>query len=459
MLKSYNAEKFLELRNEFPVFSFDRFEYQFSGDALQIQFFFNLSDRYFFHPSLTIPVRDFFVMENVPDSFLSNIIFHIGMVEMISYWKATCSPVIAIKGFSLDERQVQWWKKLFKKGLGEFLYLNSIHVTQDEFVSFRFEQENPVEPSHLDLRDSVIIPIGGGKDSAVTLELLNGHKGNIPLLINPREASRETVLQKGYYYDSVIEVHRTIDPTLLELNEAGFLNGHTPFSALLAFVSVLASGITGRKYIALSNESSANESTIPGMDINHQYSKTVEFEEDFRFYVNSYITGDINYFSFLRPLGELQIARIFSDFPHYFSDFKSCNAGSKTDTWCGKCPKCLFTFIILSPFLGTEMLTSIFGKNLWEDKDLIPVLDQLTGNAPEKPFDCIGTVEEVNTALCELLRNEAGSLKYGLLDHYTKLDTYSAFRDKMIDPLLHHWDPHNFLPEKFSSILKSYLHV
>ncbi|MDX9906275.1 MAG: hypothetical protein RBS55_06785, partial [Bacteroidales bacterium] len=191
----------------------------------------------------------------------------------------------------------------------------------------------------------------------------------------------------------------------IELNNRGFLNGHTPFSALLAFYSLLAAYLTGKKDIVLSNESSANEPTVPGTGINHQYSKSFGFEKDFREYVLKNISSGFNYFSLLRPLSELQIARLFSGMPKFFPHFKSCNAGSKAGIWCGRCPKCLFTFIILSPFLEPGELTRIFGKNLLNDASLAGYLDELTGESPVKPFECIGTIDEVNTALAMTVKH------------------------------------------------------
>ena len=379
MLKNHNQEKFNQLRAEYPFLAFDGLDYQYIDKGLRVQFHFSLSDKYVFHPTLMVPAKDFFIPGNINDSFFENILFHIGMVESISYWKAACPPKLIVRGFSLSQEQVNWWKKLYYNGLGEFFYMNDISVDSEDFIQIESEPGQIFRPFSLQLEKSAIVPVGGGKDSVVTLEILGKDHGNIPLILNPTDASKGTVMKMGIYYDSIVEVYRTIDPVLLELNAKGFLNGHTPFSALLAFISVLAAGLSGKKYIALSNESSANESTVKEFEINHQYSKSVGFEEDMRYYVNRFITPDIEYFSFLRPLNELQIARLFSGFPKYLDVFKSCNVGSKTNTWCGNCAKCLFTYLILSPFIPQDKLESIFGKNLFRDVNLWPLLRQLTG--------------------------------------------------------------------------------
>jgi ssDNA-binding Zn-finger/Zn-ribbon topoisomerase 1 len=219
------------------------------------------------------------------------------------------------------------------------------------------------------------------------------------MIINPRGATLNCAKIAGFEREQIIEVNRTIDKRLLELNAQGFLNGHTPFSAMLAFVSLLTSAITKMKHVALSNESSANESTVFGQDVNHQYSKSLEFETDFRDYVKNYISDDFDYYSFLRPYNELQIAELFSKFPQYHSVFRSCNAGSKDDIWCNNCPKCLFAYIILSPFIEPQKMIEIFGTNLLNKENLKHEFNQLVGTEKTKPFECVGTIDEVNTAL------------------------------------------------------------
>ena len=459
MPKSNNIKKYFQLRNDFPFFVYRGFDHYYSDKGLKIQFHFNLADQFSFHPTMIIPARDFYIKENFPDKRLDDLLFHIGMVELVSYWKAACPPIVYIENRTLEPEQVMWWKKLYFNGLGEFFYLNSIETTIDDFMEIKSVEGKPTVPFKIDLDRSSIIPVGGGKDSVVTLELLTGKEKSLPLIMNPRQATMGCAMKKGYYFDSIIEVQRTIDPTLLELNSKGFLNGHTPFSALLAFTSVLTAIMTGRKYIALSNESSANESTVGETMVNHQYSKSFEFEKDFRWYLRNFVTPDVEYFSFLRPLNELQIARFFSRFPDYFTVFRSCNVGSKNDIWCGKCAKCLFTWIILSPFFEQQKLESIFGSNLLNDPELIPVLDELTGITETKPFDCIGTVDEVNTALANLVKKLQDVEYPVLLRHYMKSSAFDQLKHNSLSSLLDSFDPEHFLPHEFELILRSALHA
>ncbi len=449
-----NRNKYFQLRNNYPYFIFENYNISKEKKSLSITYTFNLADQFAFSPTIIIPHRDFYQTDNLTVSELQNIVFHIGMVELVSYWKATCSPKIIIKPHTLNEKQVNWWKKLYFNGLGEFFYLNSLKPDINSFVEIVAESGSNLERNCFDVSEETIIPIGGGKDSVVTLELLSKLQQVYPLILNSRGASLETIETAGYNREQLIEIKRSIHPGLIELNTKGFLNGHTPFSALLAFITVLASIITGKRNIALSNESSADESTIVDTNINHQYSKSFEFEKDFRDYVYKYITKDVNYFSFLRPLNELQIGKLFAGFSEYFNVFKSCNVGSKTDIWCRKCPKCLFTYIILTPFIPADQLEKIFGGNMLEDIDLELVFKQLIGVESTKPFECVGTIEEINIALCMCVtKNDFNTLPY-LLKYYITTINYSKYRFIDNNEILQNLNIHHFLDDQLLKLIK-----
>jgi hypothetical protein len=450
-------KKYNQLRKEFEYFIFESFTLHDSDSRLSVIYKFNLSDKYFFFPEIHFIKGKNFQMQLSP-SQINNFVFHIGLIELISYWKAACSPRVIIKPFHLNEDQIEWWKNLWFHGLGEFFYMNNLNPGFGDFLTISSDPGKTLQPFNLDLdRNKVLIPVGGGKDSAVTLELLKPHFECIPFMVNPREAGRQTIYKGGFGNEDFFEVRRNIHPQLIRLNELGFLNGHTPFSALLAFVSVFAAALSGARSVALSNESSANEPTDPESGANHQYSKTFTFERDFRHYLRKYISGDINYFSFLRPVNEFAIASLFSKHPNYFSVFKSCNVGSKSDSWCCKCPKCLFTFIILSPHLSPEILKSIFGVDLLDDDSLMVFLLELTGMAKTKPFECVGTIDEVNYALVQSVERRKDKLPV-LLKQYCSTMNYKQYRNYQREELTRINIKDHFLEDDFMKILKAALH-
>ena len=443
-----NVHKFNDLRKTYPVFVYDSYHYETeeNGDfVMAFSFFVGNEIRY--NPKIYIKYHPLFAdfYDGKQWEKLNAFVFSIGMIEMLSYWKATCSPIIEIRTGNLDEEAISFWKKLYFNGLGEFFHVNSITISTDEMVKMVPNSFRGGEKPFFGLKDQTIVPIGGGKDSVVTLEELKSFQSVIPLIINPRKATLETVAATGMQ-GVFLEIQRSIDPILLDLNTKGFLNGHTPFSAMLAFYSLLLGVLSGRKNIALSNESSANEATVIGTDINHQYSKSYEFEADFRRYVRQYLSEELNYYSFLRPLNELQIALLFSQHPRYFSVFKSCNTGSKQDIWCCKCPKCLFTFIILPPFIVPQKLEEIYGENLLDKPELLCTLQELCGLASEKPFECVGTIDEVCLAL-EKTVEQYETLPV-LLRYFVETDLYKKQVKTDFEKQLTHWEANHFLTEE-----------
>jgi len=453
-------QKFDRLRKDYPFLSFEGFESSLETDGLKVIYHFDLSGKFTFNPGFTLPVKPFLRKRLnagfINSSGLQNLLFHIGMIELISYWKAACPPRLVIKNHPLSDLQVQFWKHLYFHGLGEFFYTNDIDCSLEEFLTLEAVQGES-KPERYEMNDSVLVPIGGGKDSIVTLEILRKEFDVKPFILNPRGASLETCFKAGYSNNGIAEVFRWLDPQLLKLNDRGFLNGHTPFSALLAFFTLLISAISGNRHIALSNESSANEPTVSGSNINHQYSKSFEFEKNFRDYSIRFLSPDFNYFSFLRPLNELQIASLFARHVKFYPVFKSCNVGSKTDSWCGKCPKCLFAWIILCPFIPLNELIHLFGKNLFEDPAMIQHLKKLTGIDEVKPFECVGTVLEVNVALLLFMRQHPLEKYPLLIDYYSNTSEYASYRHKSSDDLLHHIDDNHFLPDPFLVLIRQNL--
>ena len=356
-----------------------------------------------------------YIKEKVSSKEFKNIIFNIGMVEGISYYK-----VFPVQNFivseEMEEFQKEWWSKLIFNGLGEYRYLNKLlSIDEEQFVKiiantkldeYYNEDNNKGKNKYLDIeKEGFLIPIGGGKDSVVTLELLKEFKGiNTLFAIDYKGARIKTAEVAGYKNSEVVKVERNFDPKLKLRNEQGFFNGHVPFSATVAFLSILAAYILNKKYIPLSNESSANEPTVVDLDINHQYSKAIEFERDFREYLK-FLNIDIEYFSILRPLTEVGIAKIFARYEKYFHTFNSCNVGSKGEKWewCCNCSKCLFAYIILAPFLYKDKLIEIFGSDIFENEGLLEDMYKLIGKRDAKPFECVGTKVETKFSLNKLM--------------------------------------------------------
>ena len=437
-------DKFNELREKYGVFIFHSYTITDEG----FSFRFSIGE-YEFLPEwkwngLVIP-------ESMDRKLIEYIIFSIGMTELVSYWKCACPPRVIVKCGALTDEQIRWWKKLYWGGLGEFFYRNGIQTDFDSFM--RIEPEYTDVPTFTDPyrgeRKGALIPVGGGKDSIVTLELLKGMKDdNLCYIINPRKTTLDCAHTAGYDDNNIVGLKRSIHKELLNRNADGWLNGHTPFSAIVAFSSYLAAVITGKKYIALSNESSANEGNVGGTGINHQYSKSTAFERDFREYCEKWLTVPPEYFSLLRPWSEWQIAKKFVTYPGYLPVFRSCNLGSKTDSWCGKCAKCLYVYIMLAAFLDDAELIKIFGSDMLDSEEFGSLFNGLVYADFDKPFECVGTRAEIRLALYNAYKRREGGKIPLLLQKYIKENNDEP------EGLDDHFDKDNFVPAELIGLLK-----
>lgn len=442
--------EYKELRERYSTFRYRDYIYEIKDGILHITYHFEIEGLERFAPEWKIPVTDAYAYAN--KSVLDELVFSLGMVELISYWKISCAPKVMIGCGRITAVQAAWWKKLYWGGLGEFFYVNGISADPDDFMTIyaagsggirSFDEYEP-EDIKGDF-SGCLVPVGGGKDSAVSLEVL-GSVGEdiVTYTVNGIKAARATI-DICDFKSGDISAMRTLDRNMLELNKKGYLNGHTPFSAIVAFSSYITSLLNGRRYIALSNESSANESTVAGSDVNHQYSKSYEFEHDFMSYIGSIVKDSpILYFSLLRPLSELQITCIFAKQKKYHSIFRSCNRGSKTGVWCCSCPKCLFVYIMLSAFLPREDMTDIFGEDLLNKPSLNLYFRELAGIDENKPFECVGTRREVALALNHCRYSETPLL----------IKENPVPEDKGFAVALHEWNNENNVPEHFVSAVR-----
>lgn len=325
----------------------------------------------------------------------------------VSYWKTACPEAWRFESAVPDDAQLAFLTELYTHGLGEFAYVNNIDIAArlHRVAQNTVHSSDAVEAAPLNLSERSLVPLGGGKDSLVAVEMLKSL--NMPATacaVRPAALITEVAEQTGLPW---LPVQRSICPELLKLNQAGAWNGHVPITAINAAILLVAAILYDYRWIVFANEASADEPTRGadgGLSINHQYSKSSRFEQALQAYVRRYIASDLDCFSLLRPLSELAICQRFAALEPYHQGFSSCNRqfhldGARTEArWCGQCPKCQFVFLALAPFMDTHNLSAVFGTNLLEDVAQTKAFADLCGLG-EKPFECVGTVAESRAAL------------------------------------------------------------
>ncbi len=422
------------------TFEFTSYSADLAKRLLTFTYTINFSNRepLVFTEKLILPA-DQKIAANIPPQLLESVIQGLHLMMGISYYKLYCPNTITLTQ-PLAPEQALFWNKVYRKGLGEFLYRNNL----DPAILAKFPETAPTaDGSGLRPRTASVgvdfartnrslLGIGGGKDSLVAAELLKEQKLPASTLVTEtqRQNAQTRSVVKAIGLPSIF-ISRQLDPKIFEKYPDSF-NGHIPISAILAWIGILAGVLYDYRYAIVANEYSSNFGNLEykGELINHQWSKSAEFEELFQEYIRRFVTPDITYFSILRPFYELRIAKLFSRHAKYFRKFSSCNQVAKINPsvilseaknlgreyapasgeiprlrddsrklWCNQCSKCAFVFAILAPFVSKKDLVSIFGKNLFEDEALIPIYKDLVGLGTLKPFDCVGTFEEIQAAL------------------------------------------------------------
>src|SRR5215831_8235990 len=440
-----------ELREKYPIFRYERFQIEKTSSRFTARFHFSIPPDVAFSPEVHFePVSDGW--SSVPEEFLNNAAFHLGLIEAFSYWKATASPTIEVAAGPMSGDQILWWEDLLIHGMGEYFYRNDIDFTPENFVKI-VPAGGAAAPAAYNgtLAQRSLLTIGGGRDSALAAGLLRDSDHAFAcMMLNPSSAARD-IASRVTASDPIV-IRRTICPELLELNARRFLNGHTPFSAYLAFLGTVCLLLYGYDKVIVANERSSDEGNVRyrERDINHQYSKTLRFERLFDEYLSKYLITRVRYFSFVRPLYELQIGELFSRFPALFDLFKSCNR-KRSASWCGECPKCLSVFLTMYPFVSRSRLMKIFGTDLFFNEGNIAILRQLAG-LEVKPFECVATTGEMATALAlSIEKAKAGGDSLPPVVAYAA-ENIPGIKSAAAGPILNSFGSHR-IPQEFESFL------
>jgi UDP-N-acetyl-alpha-D-muramoyl-L-alanyl-L-glutamate epimerase len=330
-------------------------------------------------------------------------LLHLHIAAGTSYYKTAAPPAVTVESGELTAAEVGFHRHLYDDGLREFAVENCLPVPRPVTLSSPSAAQPPL-PVTSPRSGGVVVPIGGGKDSMVLIEALRP-LGPRLLAVNPHPLVIELARRAGL---QLLVVRRTLSPELTVLNRTGALNGHVPITAIVSLIAAVGSFVYGYDTIAMAIERSASEETVlvDGVPVNHQYSKSLEFERLMGDLLATSIDPGLTYGSALRPYSELAIARAFATLTEYHSTFCSCNTAFRQsaraqDRWCGECAKCRFVGLVLAPFMGREALQAVIGRDMFADPGQIAGFAALM-SADEKPFECVGERRESAAALSML---------------------------------------------------------
>ncbi len=381
----------------------------FDVDAGAISLHYELGEQVAFTETLTFETP-FSERPDLDAPGLQRALLHLQVAAGTSYYKAVAPRDVIIENEGLSSDELEFHHHLYDDGLREFAVANGLAVPRPVVL----QSEGGPEPDRAAARATsgpggLIVPIGGGKDSMVLIEAVKHLRPRL-FAVNPHPLVLDLAHRTGL---ELVVVRRRLDPELAALNATGALNGHVPITAIISLIAVVGSFLYGYDSIAMAVERSASEETVfvDGVPVNHQYSKSLEFEVLFRSLVAGWIDPGLRYGSALRPYSELAIARTFARLTDYHGTFCSCNsafrqAAATGDRWCGHCPKCRFVALMLAPFMERGDVAAILGRDLFADPEQTPGFAALM-SSDDKPFECVGERRESAAAL-RILSSRAG---------------------------------------------------
>jgi hypothetical protein len=368
----------------------------------QVSLRYALDDAVEFEERVTIPLGAH--TGEVPQAALEGALDLLQLTAGVSYFKAADPPAVDTGALRVTPALAHLATLLYREGLAEFRFTNGRDVARGPEFAAGAEAAGADALVSGGAEGPVLVPVGGGKDSVVTVEALKaaGHEITLFSVGDPQPIARTAAIAGR----PRLIATRTISPALLELNTRGGLNGHVPVTAIVSSIALLVALLHGHRAVVMSNERSAGHGSFvrDGVDVNHQFSKGFEAEQALAGAAGE-LAGGVEIFSLLRPASELAIARAFARMTGYHDAFTSCNAVFRIDparragNWCGDCPKCRFVWLILAPFLGPDQLARIFGRDLYRDETQYDGFAALAGLVDEKPFECVGTEDESAAAV------------------------------------------------------------
>lgn len=363
--------------------------------------------------TVTIPGAPFAV-DGAKATAIAQALRLLHLIAGVSYYKAAVPPEIVVEGEPLDAATAAFLDEVYLNGLGEFAYRNGL----DLHGRIRFPHAGdpagaPDAAPALGLREHALVAIGGGKDSLVSIEALRAAGiAQTVAWVGGSQLIRACAERTGL---PTLNIGRQLAPQLFEYNRQGAWNGHIPVTAINSAILVLAAALLDADQVVFSNERSASYGSLIVSDdgaatreVNHQWSKGWAFERAFAGHVRTHVAADLKYYSLLRPLSELAVARQFAASDRYDAHFSSCNRNfhllgeRPASRWCGVCPKCHFVFLALAPFMPKPRLVAIFGRNLLDDPGQVPGYDALLEYRDHKPFECVGEGRESRAAMAAL---------------------------------------------------------
>jgi len=377
-------------------------------------------------------------------SFMEKIYFHIMAFEVnkLTSLKPDFIDVGIFEKYHTSDFE-KLWKTIQRKVWAQWRYENNLpHYQPPQFLSQSTNEIlNPIQLE--ENNNQVLLFCGGGKDSLVSLKLLEklnidysscAYSSSIYGRSQPQHQLIEKLLKKA----SPIKQHKIwmyedfLESPILELaTEYGVISltaAETPSSMFAALPIILQHHY---RYISLGHERSADFPNLiweeTGEEINHQWGKSTEAEMLLNTYLKEQFISNVHYFSILKPIYDVVIFNLLRENLESILFTHSCNINKP---WCKKCAKCAYIWLNYMAYLPIELVNQIFEINLFDVPENQLWFRQMLGLEKHTPFECIGQIEEVKLAF-ELCRRKGlrGKAMQMFIEEIKEFDCNSAIEN------------------------------
>lgn len=391
-------------------------DYELNGSTVSLNYYFGDPGR----PSIRFTETVEFDHDLNDSPRLRAVLRVLHLLAGTSYYKSVAPTTIATPPLNEAERELVL--AMYDEGLREFAFRNGLGVplpvdlqesAPKDVASVASDAADnpgnnatagaaaPASQASGSAEPAVLIPIGGGKDSALVADLV---PSGALMAVSPKGAQEHLANHLGR---PLLRAQRNLDPRLRDLVAAGALNGHVPVTAINSAIAVALAVSDGFDEVLMGLERSANEPSlvVDGVEVNHQFSKSARGEE---LLARAFEPSGVRYLSLLRPMTELAIGAAVGR-RGLAGDIVSCNRvftiwsendSSRSQRPCGECAKCLFTALMLAPSLTPAQVGDYFGRDLLDEEAHLDPVRELW--SAEKPFDCVGERRETAAAVALL---------------------------------------------------------
>ncbi|MDR0887173.1 MAG: UDP-N-acetylmuramoyl-L-alanine--D-glutamate ligase [Candidatus Nomurabacteria bacterium] len=332
-----------------------------------------------------------------------------------SYYKAWPSRTVRFRdGQKINKDLKELLDFAYQEGLSEFAFQNKLR--REDLAHFESNVEDLEKNDENYSGEGILSTQSGGKDSLLVAALLGQSVKNWQPCFVANGDHHPVVLDN--LGEKLLITQRRLDfANLQKAASVGAMNGHVPITLVLLSISVLQMMLLGRETLLFSISHEGNEpntkaiKSLTGeadLEVQHQTSKTWRAEKMFAEYVRKNVSSNIKVGSILRGISELKTVELFKEFAweKFGRRFSSCNrenyrqnADNRELKWCGNCPKCANLFLMLAPFVGSEVKQIFGGQDLFGKESLREDFKGLLGvDGVIKPFECVGEIDELRTA-------------------------------------------------------------